>query len=237
MNAQVLVTQLCLTLCDPMECSLPGSSVSKFSSKNTWVGSHFFSRGSSQLRDQTWVSCIKGRFFTIWATREALFLHESEKWKWSRSVVSDSLRPHGLWPTRLLCTWDFPGKNTKQVAVSFSRRSSRPRDWTQVSRIVGSCFTIWATREVYFYIHNSNISIRRCFWIQWKLLVCRTMCWFFLYKLISCEIIPHKLTFREINLMNIDWINHQDSGLSVLRSQSLSHDPISASLMLPIILY
>ena len=29
------------------------------------------------------------------------------------SVVSDSLRPHGLWSTRLLCPWDFPGKNTE----------------------------------------------------------------------------------------------------------------------------
>ena len=29
-----------------------------------------FSRGSSQPRDQTWVFCISGRFFTIWATRE-----------------------------------------------------------------------------------------------------------------------------------------------------------------------
>ena len=28
------------------------------------------------------------------------------------SVVSDSLRPHGLQPTRLLCLWDFPGKST-----------------------------------------------------------------------------------------------------------------------------
>ena len=30
----------------------------------------------------------------------------------SRSVVSDSLQPHGLQPTRLLCPWDFPGKDT-----------------------------------------------------------------------------------------------------------------------------
>ena len=30
----------------------------------------------------------------------------------SRSVVPDSLRPHGLQPTRLLCPWDFPGKDT-----------------------------------------------------------------------------------------------------------------------------
>ena len=39
-------------------------------------------------------------------------MHESEKWKWSRSVVSDSLRPHGLQPIRLLHPWEFPGKST-----------------------------------------------------------------------------------------------------------------------------
>ena len=39
-------------------------------------------------------------------------MHESEKWKGSRSVVSDSSRPHGLQPTSLLHPWDFPGKST-----------------------------------------------------------------------------------------------------------------------------
>ena len=39
-------------------------------------------------------------------------MHESEKWNWSRSVVPDSWRPHGLQPTRLLRPWDFPGKST-----------------------------------------------------------------------------------------------------------------------------
>ena len=39
-------------------------------------------------------------------------MHESEKWKWSCSVVSDSSRPHGLQPPRLLHPWDFPGKST-----------------------------------------------------------------------------------------------------------------------------
>ena len=39
-------------------------------------------------------------------------MHESEKWKWGRSVVSDPQRPRGLRPTRLLCPWDFPGKST-----------------------------------------------------------------------------------------------------------------------------
>ena len=35
------------------------------------------------------------------------------KWKWNHSVVSDSLQPRGLYPTRLLCPWDFPGKSTR----------------------------------------------------------------------------------------------------------------------------
>ena len=39
-------------------------------------------------------------------------MHESKKWKRSRSVVSNSQRPQGLQPTRLLRPWDFPGKST-----------------------------------------------------------------------------------------------------------------------------
>ena len=39
-------------------------------------------------------------------------MHESEKWKWNRSVVSDTSWLHGLQRTRLLCPWDFPGKST-----------------------------------------------------------------------------------------------------------------------------
>ena len=38
--------------------------------------------------------------------------HESEKWEWRCSVVSNSSWPHGLQPTRLLCPWDSPGKTT-----------------------------------------------------------------------------------------------------------------------------
>ena len=39
-------------------------------------------------------------------------MHESEKWKRSRSVMNDSSWPHGLQPNRLLHPWDFPGKST-----------------------------------------------------------------------------------------------------------------------------
>ena len=41
-----------------------------------------------------------------------LFSIESSVYIFSHSVVSDSLQPHGLYPSRLLCPWDFPGKNT-----------------------------------------------------------------------------------------------------------------------------
>ena len=59
-----LVAQSCPTLCNPMDCSPPGSIVHGDSpGKNTGVGSLPFSRGSSQPRNQTRVSCIAGRFF------------------------------------------------------------------------------------------------------------------------------------------------------------------------------
>ena len=45
---------------------------------------------------------------------------------------------HGIFQARIL-EW---------VAISFSRGSSQPRDWTQVSHIIGRHFTVWATREV-----------------------------------------------------------------------------------------
>ena len=55
-------------------------------------------------------------------------MHESEKWKWSRSVVSNSQRPHGLQPTRLLRPWDFPGKSTGVGCHCLLRMWSLGRD-------------------------------------------------------------------------------------------------------------
>jgi len=71
LNIQSL-SQSCLTLCNPVDFSPSGSSVPGLLRTRTlqWVAIPF-SRGSSWLRDQTRVSCIADRFFTIWATREA----------------------------------------------------------------------------------------------------------------------------------------------------------------------
>ena len=69
------VAQSCPTLCDPMDCSLPGSAIHGIFQAGIleWVAISF-SRRSSQPRDWTEVSRIVGRPFTIWATREALCL-------------------------------------------------------------------------------------------------------------------------------------------------------------------
>ena len=75
--------QLCPTLCDPIDGSPPGSPSLGLSRQEHWSGLPFPSP-----------------------------MHESEKWKWSHSVMSDSSWPHGLQPTRLLRPWDFPGKST-----------------------------------------------------------------------------------------------------------------------------
>ena len=66
----MLVTQLCLTLCDLMDCSPPDSSIYGILQARTGVGCHVL-LPSSQPRDQTQVPCIAGRFFTIWGTQEA----------------------------------------------------------------------------------------------------------------------------------------------------------------------
>ena len=61
------VAQSCLTLCNPVNCSLPGSSILGILQARIleWVAISF-SRGSSRPRDQTQISCIAGRLFTLW---------------------------------------------------------------------------------------------------------------------------------------------------------------------------
>ena len=64
---KVKVTQLCLTLCDPMDYTVQGILQARILEPVAFP----FSRGSSQPRDQTQISLIAGRFFTSWATRKA----------------------------------------------------------------------------------------------------------------------------------------------------------------------
>ena len=76
------VTQSCPTLHDPMDCSPPGSSAHEI----------------FQARVLEWVAIA-------FSNRDSCCCCVT-------SVMSDSVQPHGLQPTRLLPPWDSPGKNT-----------------------------------------------------------------------------------------------------------------------------
>ena len=86
--------QSCPTLCDPIDGSPPGFPSLGFSRQEHWSGLPFPSP-----------------------------VHESEKWKWSLSVMSESLRPHGLQPTRLLHPWDFPGESTGVATTAYEKET------------------------------------------------------------------------------------------------------------------
>ena len=68
------------TLCDLVDCSPPGSSVHGILQARIleWVAVSF-SRGSSRPRDRTQVSCIGGRRFNLWATRDRPSKHKVNK--------------------------------------------------------------------------------------------------------------------------------------------------------------
>ena len=70
MTVKVKVTQSCLTLCNHMNYTVHGILQARILE---WVAIPF-SKGSSQPRVQTQVSCISGRFFTVWTTREPIGL-------------------------------------------------------------------------------------------------------------------------------------------------------------------
>ena len=109
----VWVTQSCPTLCDPMDCRLPGSSVHGILQVRIleWVAIPF-SRGSSQPKNRTQVSCMTSRFFTIWATREALCV----SWVISKARNKSSQMER----------WYLPSKQAWHVEVKAKRRWPEP---------------------------------------------------------------------------------------------------------------
>ena len=79
--------QLYLTLCNPMDCSPPGSFIHRILQARIleWVAISF-SRGSSWPRNRTRVSHTGGRRFNLWATREAHIPHIILKFKWDNEI-------------------------------------------------------------------------------------------------------------------------------------------------------
>ena len=97
-KVRVLVAQSCPTLCHPMDCSPPGSSVHGILQARIleWVAISF-SRASSWPRVQTRVSHTAGRFFTFWATREApVRIVHMYKYAWALYTWASFCVP--MWP-------------------------------------------------------------------------------------------------------------------------------------------
>ena len=118
-------------------------------------------------------------------------MHESEKWKWSHSVMSDSSRPHGLQPNRLLRPWDFPGKSTgvgchcllwiwslERLYIIFPKSNGMKGKETNFQIISTSnppaqadlqacLLNVWSSQYIlpnflFFFHHTTKFSIMRC---------------------------------------------------------------------------
>ena len=105
-----------LTLCNPMDCSLPGSSLRGIFQTRVleWVAISF-SRISSQPKDRTQVSHIAGRHFTVWATRDV----ESKKgynWAYLQNINIVTDVENKFMPTKGKGIWE--GINCKvEIAI------------------------------------------------------------------------------------------------------------------------
>ena len=94
-------------------------------------------------------------------------MHESEKWKWSRWVMADSSRPHGLQPSRLLRPWDFPGKSTG-VGCQCHIPIFRWENWDSGSFNKLPKITQWTTCKGRKFSHCSDFrAFIHCVWPFW----------------------------------------------------------------------
>ena len=127
--------QSCPTLCNPIDSSPPGSII-------------------LEILQARILECLPFPSPT----------HESEKWKWSRSVISDSSRPRGLQPTRLLCPWDFPGKSTGVGChcLKAIKKITMVDAVNCVSQNTGSWYWLLSFSWFSFYMPTSACSICLC---------------------------------------------------------------------------
>ena len=143
MKVKSEVAQSCPTLCDPMDCSPPGSSTHGIFRARVleWVATTFIPKTilghlqyispcnqinfqliiikhwevNWELRGEEKNTGYKSKITNVneFNSNFCIFEHSDEEVKWSCSIMSDSLLPHGLQPTRLLHPGDFPGKSTE----------------------------------------------------------------------------------------------------------------------------
>ena len=108
-------------------------------------------------------------------------MHESEKWKWSHSVMSDSLRPHGLQPSRFLCPWDFPGKSTgvgchcllqKSSGKAFSGRTHLPWQRLKMPSTHSLKLSWYVVQFLLFILVELHCCVNYCCTAKWLSYIC-----------------------------------------------------------------
>ena len=139
-----LITQLCPTLCNPVDCGLPGSSVHGiFQARELeWVAISF-SGGSFWSRDWTWVSCIWYRCFTTWATREA------QSSKVTFKILQARLQQYMKWELADVQAGFRKGRGTRDQIVNISWIKEKARHFQKTSTSASSTklkpLTVWIT--------------------------------------------------------------------------------------------
>ena len=165
---EVLVDQWCLALCDPMDCSPPGSSVHGISQARIleWAAISF-SRGPSQPRDQTsnlWVSCIGRQILYSWAPGKLdrwVINHVKILWRESFSPPILILSWRGSFPAPL-CQLELQpldaelGKDAQWCHASFppdkqaiSRAIAKCRETTRKLWVLSICFKLYRCCKIY----------------------------------------------------------------------------------------
>ena len=126
LKVKVFVAQSCPTLCNHMDRSPPGSSIYNSPGKNTGVGCHFLTPGDLPNPG------IEPRSPTLQ----------------THSLVWVTMTPWTI-DHQIPLSIDFSRQqHWSGLPFSFSRGSSRLRDWTQVSCVAGRFFIVWATRKM-----------------------------------------------------------------------------------------
>ena len=150
------VAQSCPTLCNPMDCSLPGSSVHGIFQARIleWVAISF-SRGSSRPWDWTQVFCIAGRRFTIWATRACIIsnLYRNFQMKMIGLLISCPWQEFSdrtgriiqTSPTLTQMTWEYMGA----YLCEFWETVAAEWGWDGILGTADATIWMWVERRVW----------------------------------------------------------------------------------------
>ena len=157
---------VCCSMSSSNCCFLTCIQVSQEAGQVVWCSHLFDIFSNSQIHALS--RMCKERYITSILPWNRHFCIWKSKWKClSLNCVRLLATPRTV---VLLCPWNSPGKNTGVGCYSLLWRFSRPRDWIQVSCIVGAFFTVWTTR-VYLRIRKYQTSSNWGTFTKWLLYI------------------------------------------------------------------